>query len=195
RINLIEQTESIIEIQLRRLPEGHHLMDLLDMRLDVAVGSEQIEIAVEVDIEQEKSERQRHQAWMPEFRAGDVVHEEPVPNVPIDANGLMREIPDEECDLAGRVHHTGVGAHAGARTAVRVEGDTRPNAPLLERPISPVRVEQMPLRVFCKEQIGPSILVVTQLQGAKAPSRDGDEARPFRSLCDRALAVVLAKAR
>src|SRR5690606_28951927 len=135
------------------------------------------------------------QAWMPEFRAGDVVHEEPVPNVPIDANGLMREIPDEECDLAGRIHHTGVGAHAGARTAVRVEGDTRPNAPLLERPISPVFVEQIPLRVFCNVEIGPSILVVIQLHDAKDLSRDRDEARLFRSLCERAVAVVLVKAR
>ncbi len=99
-----------------------HAADLL---FDVAVGREDIGIAVQIVIEEEHAERQAQQAGAAHAGARRFIHEQAVAFVVIQAQHLVREVADQQMRAAGAVVIGGIGAHRAARHAVFAERHAR----------------------------------------------------------------------
>jgi len=105
--------------QVRRLRVADLGLDLLDVVRHVAAHREDVEAAVEVEVEEERRKGEREQRGLPDRRGGRLVDEEAVALVVVQAQHLVREVPDQERRPAASAVVGRVRAHAGARQVAR----------------------------------------------------------------------------
>ena len=112
---------------MRRLRVADVAADVADGLVDVAVGDDEIERAVEIDVgedaaESERVARRRADAGLRPPRR----RYSPRPSGAIQADHLVVEVGDRQARHAGVVEVGRVDAHARARLAVGAECDARP---------------------------------------------------------------------
>src|SRR5215831_12781972 len=93
-------------------------LDTFDVLLDMSIGHEDIEPAIEVIIEKETSKTQREQRRAPNCRAWSFVDEQTVSFVVIEREHLIGEIRDEHAWETGTVVIRRVHTHSGARNSL-----------------------------------------------------------------------------
>ena len=162
----------------RRLLVLHLRLHPPDLLLDVAVGREDVEVAVEVVVEEEDAERQRQQARAADGGRRRLVDEQLRALVVVEREHLVREVADEQVRAAGAVVVAGVDAHRAARDAVLAVGHAGRDPLLGERAVPVVAIELVRLRVVGDEDVGPAVAVVIE---------DGDAERLARGIGDAGL--------
>ena len=81
--DIAELPAAFVVEQVRRLGIAHARFDARYGRVNVAVGDEQVEPAVQVHVEKEASKSQRQSRGLPYRRTRSLVNKEPVPFIPV----------------------------------------------------------------------------------------------------------------
>jgi hypothetical protein len=164
RRDVLEAAVAEVPEQVRRLGVGDLRLHAVDVVGHVPADGEQVEPAVEVEVEEERREGQRQQRGLAERRRRRVVHEEPVALVVVEREHLVREVADHDARAPGAVEVRGIHAHPGARHAGLGERHARRHADVLEAPVAEVLVELVRLRVVGHEHVHPAVAVEVQLR-------------------------------
>ena len=153
--------------ELRRLGVAHPRLDPLDLRVEVAVGQEEVEPAVQVVVEVEGAEGQGEQGLAAEVGDRGDVDEELVALVPVERHHLVGEVADDDRRAAAAVVVGGVDPHAAAGDAGLGERHAGGDADLLEGAVALVAVEEVRLRVVGHRQVLPAVAVQVEHRDAE----------------------------
>ena len=177
-----------------RLRVGDVGLHLLDVVLDVPVGQEDVGPAVEVVVEEERTEGEGEQAGPAHAGRGRGVHEEALALVVVEARHLVGEVADDQAGEAAAVVVGGVDAHGPARAPVLVEGDAGAQTPLLEGPVALVAVEAVGLGVVGHRQVRPAVAVEVEGGHAQRLAAVVEEAGVLRHVLEARAALVAVEA-
>ena len=158
--------------------------------VDVPVGDDEIDRAVEVHVREDAAEPQRVSRRGADARAHRFVLVQAASQRPIEADHLVVEIRDREARSPGTIDVRCVDAHSGARLAVGAEGHTGLDRDVLERAVPLVAIELVRLRVVRHEEIGPAVLIVIQHRHAERLRAGVEDAARRRDVLERAVAAV-----
>jgi hypothetical protein len=135
-------------------------LDLLDLILDMPVGGEQIQPAIEVIIEKEHPERQRKPGRLADpLRDRFIGKQQRLLARDVEGGHLIREIADRNAETPIVLESSRVDAHGAAGCTKIVEGQTRSRPDLLECPVAFVVKNQVRQGVVGHHQIQPAIVV------------------------------------
>src|SRR5262249_40154683 len=125
--DFFESTFSRVMKNVRRLCVLDPGLYPLDVALDVPIGDENIEPAVEIVVEKETAETERQQAYASDGGSRRLVDEEPIAFVVIERKHLIREVRDHDARITGSVVVCRVRAHSRAGDAFFAERDACEN--------------------------------------------------------------------
>src|SRR5206468_2754609 len=123
-LDLLEAAAAQAAEKVRRLGVRDRRLDAVDVVLDVAVGDEDVERAVEVEVEEEAAEGERQKARLADAGHGGVVDEQTASLVVVQREHLVGEVADEQAVATAAVVIGGVDAHGAAGLSLLAEGDT-----------------------------------------------------------------------
>ena len=188
--DIAKRAVALVQEQVRRLRVADVAADVADGLVDVAVGDDEIEGAVQIDVGEGAAEAERVARGRPDAGARrDVfVHARPVaryrPIISLSKFVIARP------GLPGAVEVAGVDAHAGARLAFGAERQPGFDGDVLERAVAQVAIELVRLRVVGDEQIGPAVLVVVEHRDAQRLRARVEDAARRRDVFERAVAAI-----
>ena len=165
----VTESRAEIEQDLVLLAKGlAELRKLVHIRKDVAVGKEEIELAVQVGVEEGRTPSHARKR-----RCGDAggrarVLEVPAVDAVIERVLIVREGGEDEIQATVTVVVAGVHAHARLRAAVTVHGNACGLADFLEASVPEVVVEEVGIRIVGDEQIDQAVIVVVGRHDAEA---------------------------
>ncbi len=162
-----ERAGAVVQVEMRGLLVSDVVLDALDLGLYVAVCSEEIQVAVEVEVCQEESERERPQRRASDLRGRGAIDKQTITQMPVDADHLGRKVADEDGYLPRAVYHPRVDAHAGARLPAFVVRNPAQRTFLRERAVPVVDVEEVSLRVIGDHQVRPAVPIEIQLSNSQ----------------------------
>src|SRR5689334_12008008 len=122
---------------------------------------------VEVIIEEKYPKRQSQQTRPPDRRTRRFVDKKSVALVVIQAEHLVRKVPDEQMRLAASIVIRGINTHCAAGDTIFAESDTSLRGFLHEGTVALVAVEFVRLCVIGHEEIGPAVPVIVEDGDAK----------------------------
>ena len=160
--------------QLRRLLVELRLLDLVDVLLEMAVGSEDVETAIEIDIGEEDTEGQ----LLPRLGAeavghGIVLELHLAPLGDIERVHLVGEVADDDPDLVVIAEAGDVDPHRATGLPLDVVGDAGEVAHLLEPTVARVAEEEVLHGVVGDDDIERPITVeIVKRQPERLPHRN-----------------------
>ncbi len=168
-IRHVPELPAFVEEELVLLPEGLvKLGEAADVGIDVAVGDEEVQPAVEVGVEEGDAPAHRLEAGRGQARGAAHVLEEPVAQVPVEGLGVVGEGGEHEVQPAVVVVVAGVHPHPRLGPPLRVDGDAAQEADALEPAVPAVVVEEVGGRVVGHEEVDPAVVVVVGGEDAEA---------------------------
>ena len=144
----------------------------------MAVGDEQVEPAVIIDVEGDGAEAGLRAARGGEIRRQGAVGEQAAAEVPAQGVRLVDEVGVEQVDAAVAVEVLGDDAHAGRGLARPVVGDARRGADLLESQAPEVAEQEVRRPVVGHEEVEPAVAVEVGDGQAQAASARGPRSPP-----------------
>ncbi len=185
-----ERAVALIEEQQRRLCMADAGASRPRGFVDVTVGHDEIERAVECHVRKAAAEPEPVARGRANTRAHGHVLEQARGARPVEPDHLLIEVRDGHAHAAGVVEVARVDAHAGARTPLGAERDARRNAHLAKPAVPQVPVELVRLRVVGDDEIGPPVaLIVDERDTERLRARVEDAARRGHVL-ERAVAAI-----
>ncbi len=175
---------------MRRLRVGDRRLHTIDVVLDVAVGHEDVQPAVQVEVEEEAAEGEGQEARLSDAGHRRVVDEQAASLVVVQGEHLVGEVADHQAVAPAAVIVGGVDAHGAPRLSLLAEGDAGRLADLLERTVVPVVVKEIRLRVVGDRQVGPAVSVVVEGDDAQRLAGRVEDARPARHVFEGAVTPV-----
>ncbi len=153
-------------------------------------AAEDVEQAVEIDVEEEARERQAQERCAADRRRRRLVDEQPVAFVRVQRHHLVREVADHQARTSRAVVVRRVHAHGRARDPCVVERDARHDADVGERAVPLVAIEPVRLGVVCAEQIEQAVAVVVDQRDAEHLARRIVQPGFLRDVLERAVSLV-----
>ncbi|HEU4401055.1 MAG TPA: hypothetical protein VFT43_03015 [Candidatus Polarisedimenticolia bacterium] len=172
----VEAAVATVAVELRRLLEGDGVAVKADVVDDVAVGDEQVEMAVVVGIEEEGPEAESQERRAAHPRAEGAVREDAAAVVVVELVGLLRQVGHEEVEAAVVVVVGHVGPHAGLRQAVLGERHAGQLADLLEGAVAAVAPEEVRRVVVGDVEVLVAVVVVVAPDDPEPLARAVDHA-------------------
>src|SRR6266404_1495431 len=127
--------------------------------IDVAVGNDKIESAIEIEIGEAAAKAESCFRGAADTGCNGDVVELSGGRRTVQSDHLVVEISDGDAGAAGIFEVTDIHAHAGTRFAVGAEGQTRFNGHVLEFSVAQIAIKLVGLSVVGNEKIGPAILI------------------------------------
>src|SRR5712664_3645883 len=109
---------------MRRFSVADALLHAFDLVFDMAVGHEDVGPAVVVVVEEKAAEAEGDEGGASDFGLRGFIDEQAVAFVVIERDHLVGEVADDDAGVSAAVVVGGVGAYAGAGSAVLTEGDS-----------------------------------------------------------------------
>ena len=134
-------------------------LDSFDVAVDVSIGNENVEPAVQIVIEKETAEAECKQSGASDCRAGRLVNKQAVAFIVVQGKHLIREVGDHYTRISRPVVVRRVHAHSGTCNPLFAEGDAGQNAAFSKAALSVVDVQPIGLCVVGEKDIRPEILI------------------------------------
>ncbi len=176
---------------MRRLRVADVSANVAHRLVDVAVGDDEIEQAVEIGIDEGASESERIARCDADARCGgDVVVYAGLRRA-IQADHLVVEIRDGDSRAAGILEVSDIHAHACACFAVGAKGESRFDGHILEFSVAEIAIQLVGLCVVGDEQVGPTVVVEIEHRHAERFGIAVENAAACRDVFKRAVAAIV----
>ena len=133
---------------------------LVDVRENVTVGEEKIELPIEVGIEKGGSPSHANECGGGNARRHTGVLEMLAIEVVKQRVVIVSECREHEIDSAVAIVIAGVDAHPGLGASLAVEGHAGVQANALKAPVPKVVIQEVRVRIIRDEQVHPSVIIV-----------------------------------
>src|SRR5229473_176504 len=170
--DLVEGAVAIVAMEQQRLAIAGTGLQRVDLRIDVAVGDENVEPGVVVHVEESGAPAHVGIAGLADAGSPTDVVETLRTHVAIEGVGLLFEVGDEEAEAAAMVVIAPVDAHVAELHAFAAEGHAGEHAHVGEAAVVIVVVEIVGNGIVGDEQIGPAIVVVIHPNDSEAVVTD-----------------------
>src|SRR6266481_2076063 len=130
--------------------------------IDVAVGNDKIESAIEIEIGEAAAKAESCFRGAADTGCNGDVVELSGGRRTVQSDHLVVEISDGDAGAAGIFEVTDIHAHAGTRFAVGAEGQTRFDSYVFEFSVAQIAIQLVGLSVIGDEEIGPAVLIEIQ---------------------------------
>ena len=164
--------------------------DLPDLRVDVAVGEEDVEPAVVVEVGKARTPSEPARVE-PETRLEGLVFTTPLPGIGVERRGVAGEVGLHDVQPPVAIEVADADAHAGLRLAVLAVRAAGSDADVFERAVVAVAVQRARVGVVGHVDVGPAVVVEVQRDDAEPvrPAGLGDPGA-VRHVDERAVALV-----
>src|SRR5262245_29653398 len=165
-------------------------LDLLDLRVDVAIDQEQIEPAVEIEIEEADTPAEPARVEADAAREGAVLAQA-VAAVRVERRRVAGEIGLEDVDRAVAIVVAEREPHPGLRLAVLAVSTAGRHGNVFERAVALVPIERARVRIVRHVQIDPPVIVEVERADAEAVGARGlRDPGFFRDVLEHAVSLV-----
>ena len=141
--------------------------------MDVAVGDEQILVAVAIDIEELSGPPHEREAAASQAACRGDVLEVAVAEIAIEGVGVVLEVGDEDVEPAVIVEVGRRGPHARLLATVAAVSGAAEQSPVLQRPVSGAAVQEVDVGIVGNVDLGQPVVVAVGGDQSKAEGRVG----------------------
>src|ERR1700687_3255379 len=168
----IEGPVAIVAMKQDRLTVAWAGVERIHLRIDMAIGHEEVEPGVIVHVKESGAPAHVRIAGLANARSPTYIIETLLTHIPVERIRLLLEVRDEVAEAAAMIVVSKVHTHAPKLHAFSAESHSREHADVRKRAIVIVVVEIARNRIIGHEQVGPAVIVVVDPHNAKSVVAD-----------------------
>jgi hypothetical protein len=149
-----------VPVQLRRLGVLLAFLDFVNVVVEVAVGDQQVDPSVEIDVGEEHAKFQPEARGGPQSGGDGVIGEQQHRALrTVKGRHFVGEVPDRHAERVVVAKEAAVDSHRPARVAVAVERNSGLRADLFEGAVAAITQQKVLHRVVRNDEIHPAVLI------------------------------------